>query len=271
MPCRSWPAHPVYRPTVSAVPVHAVIKSQRFLRADPGTAALPRTAGPVRRGQHRPQPPGSRVPVRRCAGGPHTPGRPAVAGAGTPATAAGAPARRTRRRSAGIPFPGITYPEVNRLGQVTVPNSVTVLGNGDLDVPGLGRIGGGFTRTDRGVFAVGRLTSGVLLIQICGAGLCQRRPVRLLPLRRHRQSGRGTGGLPHHQLTLRRHRLVRTAAIRSCRDERCRAEWGGGLRRDPRLPQAMGAYSADDPASDGLWKLCVGDGVVSGEGERGAR
>jgi 2-polyprenyl-6-methoxyphenol hydroxylase-like FAD-dependent oxidoreductase len=69
------------------------------------------------------------------------------------------------RDRAGIPFPGITYPEVNRLGQVTVPNTVTVLGNGDLDVPGLGRIGGGFTRTDRGVFAVGRLTSGILLIQ----------------------------------------------------------------------------------------------------------
>jgi 2-polyprenyl-6-methoxyphenol hydroxylase-like FAD-dependent oxidoreductase len=69
------------------------------------------------------------------------------------------------RDRAGIPFPGTTYPEVNRLGQVTVPNSVTVLGDGDLDVPGLGRIRAGFTRTDRGVFALGRLTSGVLLIQ----------------------------------------------------------------------------------------------------------
>ncbi|WAL69692.1 FAD-dependent monooxygenase [Amycolatopsis cynarae] len=69
------------------------------------------------------------------------------------------------RDMAGIPFPGTTCPEVNRLGQVTVPDSVTVLGDGDLDVPGLGRIRGGFTRTDRGVFALGRLTSGVLLIQ----------------------------------------------------------------------------------------------------------
>jgi hypothetical protein len=66
---------------------------------------------------------------------------------------------------AGIAFPGTTYPEVNRLGQVTLPDSVTRLGSGDLDVPGLGRIRAGFTRTDRGVFGFGSLTSGVLLIQ----------------------------------------------------------------------------------------------------------
>jgi 2-polyprenyl-6-methoxyphenol hydroxylase-like FAD-dependent oxidoreductase len=69
------------------------------------------------------------------------------------------------RDSAGIPFPGTTYPEVNRLAQVTVPDSVTVLDNGDLDVAGLGRIHAGFTQTDRGVFACGRLASGCLLIQ----------------------------------------------------------------------------------------------------------
>ena len=70
------------------------------------------------------------------------------------------------RDTAGIPFPGTTYPEVNRLGQVTVPDSVTRLGNGDLDVPGLGRIRPGFTRTDRGVFAL-RVSSppGVCCIQ----------------------------------------------------------------------------------------------------------
>jgi 2-polyprenyl-6-methoxyphenol hydroxylase-like FAD-dependent oxidoreductase len=66
---------------------------------------------------------------------------------------------------AGIPFPGTTYPEVNRLGEVTLPGSVTRLGNGDLDVPGLGRIRRGFTRTGRGVFGFGPLTSGVLLLQ----------------------------------------------------------------------------------------------------------
>jgi 2-polyprenyl-6-methoxyphenol hydroxylase-like FAD-dependent oxidoreductase len=69
------------------------------------------------------------------------------------------------RDTAGIPFPGTTYPEVNRLGQVTLPESVTRLDNGDLDVPGLGRIRAGFTRTDRGVFGFGSLASGVLLVQ----------------------------------------------------------------------------------------------------------
>ncbi|WP_433664156.1 FAD-dependent monooxygenase [Nocardia sp. CA-128927] len=57
------------------------------------------------------------------------------------------------RELAAIPFPGTTYPEVNRLAQVTVPDSVTVLDNGDIEVPGLGRIVAGFTRTDNGVFA----------------------------------------------------------------------------------------------------------------------
>jgi 2-polyprenyl-6-methoxyphenol hydroxylase-like FAD-dependent oxidoreductase len=69
------------------------------------------------------------------------------------------------RDGAGIPFPGTTYPEVNRLAQVTVPGSVTQRDNGDLEVPGLGRIRPGFTRTDHGVFAFGRLASGALLIQ----------------------------------------------------------------------------------------------------------
>jgi 2-polyprenyl-6-methoxyphenol hydroxylase-like FAD-dependent oxidoreductase len=63
---------------------------------------------------------------------------------------------------AGIPFPGTTYPEVNRLGQVTMPDSVTRLDNGDLDVPGLGRIRSGFTQTERGVFAFGSLSHGIL-------------------------------------------------------------------------------------------------------------
>ena len=69
------------------------------------------------------------------------------------------------RDTAGIPFPGITYPEVNRLGQVTVPDSVTRPDNGDLDVPGLGRI----RRVSPGPTAAcspsGGSRSGVLLIQ----------------------------------------------------------------------------------------------------------
>ena len=59
------------------------------------------------------------------------------------------------RDMADIPFPGTTYPEVQRLAQVTVPESVTVLENGDLEVAGVGRIAFGFTRNDRGEFAVG--------------------------------------------------------------------------------------------------------------------
>jgi 2-polyprenyl-6-methoxyphenol hydroxylase-like FAD-dependent oxidoreductase len=69
------------------------------------------------------------------------------------------------RDMAGIPFPGTTYPEVNRVGQVTLPDSVTRLGNGDLDVPELGRIrAGAFIRTDRGVFGCGWLTPDVLMV-----------------------------------------------------------------------------------------------------------
>jgi 2-polyprenyl-6-methoxyphenol hydroxylase-like FAD-dependent oxidoreductase len=59
------------------------------------------------------------------------------------------------RDLAGIPFPGVTYPEVQRLAQVAVPASVTVLDNGDIDVAGVGRISFGFTRTERGEFALG--------------------------------------------------------------------------------------------------------------------
>jgi 2-polyprenyl-6-methoxyphenol hydroxylase-like FAD-dependent oxidoreductase len=72
---------------------------------------------------------------------------------------------RSRVRDlAGIPFPGTTYPEVNRLGQVTVPDSATRLDNGDLDVPGLGSIHAGFTRTDRGVFGLGWVTPELLMV-----------------------------------------------------------------------------------------------------------
>jgi 2-polyprenyl-6-methoxyphenol hydroxylase-like FAD-dependent oxidoreductase len=59
------------------------------------------------------------------------------------------------RDMADIPFPGTTYPEIQRLAQVTVPKSVTVLENGDIEVAGVGRIGFGFTRTERGEFALG--------------------------------------------------------------------------------------------------------------------
>ena len=68
------------------------------------------------------------------------------------------------RELAGISFSGTTYPEVNRLGEVTVPDSVTRLENGDLEVRGLGTIRAGFTRTDGGVFGLGALTADVLMV-----------------------------------------------------------------------------------------------------------
>lgn len=64
-------------------------------------------------------------------------------------------ARSRVRDWAGIGFPGTAYPEVNRLAQVTLPDTVTILGNGDLDVPGFGTIRAGFTRTDHGLFGIG--------------------------------------------------------------------------------------------------------------------
>ncbi|MFF4603641.1 FAD-dependent monooxygenase [Streptomyces sp. NPDC001339] len=64
-------------------------------------------------------------------------------------------ARSRVRDRAGIPFPGTTYPEVNRLAQIALPDTVTVLGNSDLDVPGFGTIRAGFTRTDQGLFGLG--------------------------------------------------------------------------------------------------------------------
>ena len=66
------------------------------------------------------------------------------------------------RDLADFPFPGITYPEVQRLAQVTVPESVTMLENGDIDVAGVGRIPFGFTRTEHGEFAVGSTDPALL-------------------------------------------------------------------------------------------------------------
>ena len=71
------------------------------------------------------------------------------------------------RKMAGIAFPGITYPEVNRLGQVTMPDSVTPLDDGDYEVPGLGRLRAGFTQTDRGVFAISSYTPNDLSVFTC--------------------------------------------------------------------------------------------------------
>jgi hypothetical protein len=53
---------------------------------------------------------------------------------------------------------------VQRLAQVTVPESVTVLEGGDLDVPGVGRLSWGFTWTERGLFAVAPTGRGSLSV-----------------------------------------------------------------------------------------------------------
>lgn len=68
------------------------------------------------------------------------------------------------REMAGIAFPGVTYPDVNRLAELTVPESVVMRDDGGLDVPGVGRVAAGFTRTEWGVFAMGRFASGLLAI-----------------------------------------------------------------------------------------------------------
>ena len=59
------------------------------------------------------------------------------------------------RELAAIGFPGMTYPEVQRLAQVSVPATVTLLDGGDIEVEGFGRIPFGFTRNERGEFALG--------------------------------------------------------------------------------------------------------------------
>nr|WP_269445801.1 FAD-dependent monooxygenase [Jatrophihabitans sp. SB3-54] len=61
---------------------------------------------------------------------------------------------RSRVRDlAGIPFRGTSLPEIERLASVTVPESVTLLDDGGLQVDGIGRIPFGYTATERGVFA----------------------------------------------------------------------------------------------------------------------
>jgi len=71
-------------------------------------------------------------------------------------------ARSRVRDLVGVEFPGTTYPEVHRLASTTMPESVTLLESGDLEVDGVGRIGFGFTRTERGEFAAGSAQPGVL-------------------------------------------------------------------------------------------------------------
>ncbi|WP_233434198.1 FAD-dependent monooxygenase [Nocardia yamanashiensis] len=66
------------------------------------------------------------------------------------------------REMAGIVFSGTTYPEVVRLAQVSVGEGVTVYENGDLEVPGFGRVAAGFTRTEHGQLAFASTPDGAL-------------------------------------------------------------------------------------------------------------
>jgi 2-polyprenyl-6-methoxyphenol hydroxylase-like FAD-dependent oxidoreductase len=72
------------------------------------------------------------------------------------------------RELAAIPFPGTSLPEIERLASLTVPDSVTVLDDGSLDVPGVGKIPFGYTATERGVFACSGLggTMGVYTAEV---------------------------------------------------------------------------------------------------------
>jgi 2-polyprenyl-6-methoxyphenol hydroxylase-like FAD-dependent oxidoreductase len=68
----------------------------------------------------------------------------------------------------GIPFPGTSLLEIERLASVTVPDSVTVLDDGGLDVPGVGTIPFGYTATEHGVFACSGMggTMGVYTAEV---------------------------------------------------------------------------------------------------------
>ena len=72
------------------------------------------------------------------------------------------------RELAGVPFPGTAFPEIERLASVTVPDAVTVLDDGGVDVPGVGTIPFGYTATERGVFACSGLggTLGVYTAEV---------------------------------------------------------------------------------------------------------
>jgi 2-polyprenyl-6-methoxyphenol hydroxylase-like FAD-dependent oxidoreductase len=72
------------------------------------------------------------------------------------------------RELTAIPFPGTALPEVERLASVTVPDSVTVLDDGALDISGVGTIPFGYTATERGVFACSGMgdTMGVYTAEV---------------------------------------------------------------------------------------------------------
>jgi 2-polyprenyl-6-methoxyphenol hydroxylase-like FAD-dependent oxidoreductase len=59
-------------------------------------------------------------------------------------------ARSLVRKQAGIEFPGVTSPDISRIGRVRLPAAVIVAGTGEVDVPGFGRLQPGATRVAAG-------------------------------------------------------------------------------------------------------------------------
>lgn len=70
------------------------------------------------------------------------------------------------REQAGIGFPTLTGDQLTRQGEVTLPASMHVADTGELDVPGLGRLPAGFTRTPTGTFGYGSFRPGSCRIAV---------------------------------------------------------------------------------------------------------
>jgi 2-polyprenyl-6-methoxyphenol hydroxylase-like FAD-dependent oxidoreductase len=65
------------------------------------------------------------------------------------------------RKQAGIGFPGVTSPEISRIGRVFLPTAVITAGGGEVEVPGLPGTGrlklSGVVRTPRGAYSLAPL------------------------------------------------------------------------------------------------------------------
>jgi 2-polyprenyl-6-methoxyphenol hydroxylase-like FAD-dependent oxidoreductase len=68
------------------------------------------------------------------------------------------------RKRAGIDFPGTTYEQVSRTGNVTVPASMIVPETGELEVPGVGRLQPALNRAAHGVFICMSFKPGVHVV-----------------------------------------------------------------------------------------------------------
>lgn len=126
------------------------------------------------------------------------------------------------RELAGIGFPGVTYPEVHRLAEVAPAEGTTLRDDGGLEVPGVGTVPAGYTRTTHGVFAFGSFGDGVLGVQTIEddpSGQDDRSPLTLDELR---ESVRRVLGLdvpfgPPRRLSRYRHHARQADAYRAGR------------------------------------------------------